>query len=167
MLWGKDYCIWNEFSEGSMKLPKYFINNFYSDSLVLYIDIHGHSGKDILLGYNVSKNTILSDTLDRVNYSTLNNINLDLEYSLFYLGDYLSNMGYSSWPRHTDYVPNKYLNGGFSVETYKNMPNSLCVQVELPYSIRKTTKSRKQFAKDFAEIIYNYYYNLNKLRKNY
>jgi hypothetical protein len=66
------------------KIERFINNNIYSDSVILIVDIHGHthSHNKIELGYDVPSSVLNSDTLYRVSTSSLENLhfNVDREY---------------------------------------------------------------------------------------
>lgn len=149
-------------------IDRYICDNAYSDSLIILLDIHGHSGNEILFGYNIPETVINSDTLNRVTYSGFNNLNLDilkLSDAVNQIGNVFSYYGFKTWPNSFKNSPERYFNGGYTIERYKDYPNTITIQIELPKNIRKN--QQKKFAKVLVITILNYYSFWNSmLRKS-
>lgn len=121
--------------------------NVWSDSVILYVDIHGHSHKHGLLEIGFDKKTFTKNEI--------------------LLGDMFTSKGIKCYPSTDTAEPNPYFDGGYSIEVYKKYPNVFAVQLEVPAKYRKNSKLRKEFAKKTASILVEYYKVLQKkkLRK--
>lgn len=123
-------------------IQRELIKNMWSDSVIIYLDIHGQNHKHGLLEIG----------FDTRNYTKEQII----------LGDMFVEAEIKAYPATNMEEPNPYFDGGYCVATYKNYPNVVAIQLEIPLKYRRTDKARKEFAKKTAKIIYEYYAVLQK-----
>ena len=137
----------------------------FSNTPILILDIHGqtHEHGFIELGYNISRDNYYRNINYIPNSSVNNYYGKTLEeiirgkYSLGYYYDKYYNVSPS--PKNP-IPPNPYFNGGYITEKYSKYKNVIVIQIEIPYSIRKSEKSREEFSKITAKIINSYYKKL-------
>lgn len=116
--------------------------NIWSDSVILYVDIHGQAHKHELLEIGFDKRVFTENEM--------------------LLGNMYISKGIKCYPSTDTKEPTPYFDGGHSIETYKSYPNVVAVQLEVPAKYRKISKSRKEFAKKTALILVEYYKVLQK-----
>lgn len=147
------------------KIQSSILNHVFSDSVILIIDIHGHTHRHgyIELGYDISIKE-LNKNLNNYKNSSLQNVTTKSK-DIKFLGDMYKEYNYNAVPNSFIKLPKQYFNGGYITETYKSYPNTVIVQIEIPSSIRKNKNKRKQFSKQTAIIIKDYYNFLTYLRK--
>lgn len=137
------------------------VENIYSDSAILYVDVHGHSGREIYFGYDISKEDLLND-VENQSYGVLK-----ASDAVYFMGDILTYLGYETWPRSNDNDSQRYYNGGYSVEQYKVFPNTYVLQIEVPSKLRKNKFNRQKLAEHLAISIYHFYNHLNKKHEKF
>lgn len=130
---------------------------------VLILDIHGHSHSHALieLGYNIKRldyrSNIYNSTPSSLNAIEHDNLDSVIR-GLNSLGTYFNAYKYEATPSNLYPVPpTPYFNGGYITEQYSKYRNVAVIQIELPYYIRETNNSRKEFAKIFTKITKHYY----------
>lgn len=124
------------------EIQNQIMKNIWSDSVILYVDIHGQ----------VHKHEMLEIGLDKKIFS----------FEDYMLGDMFKEKGVLCYPSTNTPKPNPYFDGGYSIETYKEYPNVVAIQLEVPQKYRKNSKQRKEFAKKTAVILIEYYKVLQK-----
>lgn len=126
--------IWYQYH---FEIQRELIKHIWSDSIILYLDIHGQN----------HKHEVLEIGFDTRSYS---------EKELLF-GNLFSAQGIDCYPASNRIEPTPYFDGGYCIETYKHYPNVVAVQLEVPLKFRKSNKKRKEFAKKTARVIYEYY----------
>lgn len=140
------------------------IQSFLNTPLLI-IDIHGqaHEHGFIELGYNIPRNDYYKDINHIPNSSVNNYYGKTLEEIIrgkFSLGYYYDKYYDVSPSLKNPIPPNPYFNGGYITEKYSKYKNVIVIQIEIPYSIRKSEKSRDEFSKITAKILNSYYKKL-------
>lgn len=124
------------------EMQNQIMKNIWSDSVIMLIDIHGQA----------HKHEMLEIGLDKKEFT-------DIDYVI---GDMFIKNKISSYPATNISKPVPYFDGGYTIETYKEYPNVIAIQLEVPQKYRKNSKQRKEFAKKTAIIIIDYYKVLQK-----
>jgi len=124
-------------------IQKAIMNNIWSDSVILYVDIHGQNHKHGMLeiGFDKEKGFTEKEIL---------------------LGNLIYSEKILCYPSSFTEKPKPYFNGGYCIEIYKRYPNVIAVQLEIPNKMRNTLKKRKEFAKIVANVLVTYYAQLQK-----
>ncbi|MCA9386944.1 hypothetical protein KC669_02830 [Candidatus Dojkabacteria bacterium] len=141
------------------------IIRLFTNQPILILDIHGqaHEHGFIELGYNIDRKDYYNNINHVANSSVNNYYGKTIEeivrgkYSLGYYYDRYYDVSPS--PKNP-IPPTPYFNGGYITEKYSKYKNVIVIQIEIPYSIRKSEQSREEFSKITAKIIKSYYKKL-------